>query len=88
MNRGPTDEAVVAVKLGADEFMVTWMRVKHRENDRKSEAKGGTRKRSWPLIKDRRVEISLTGATDYLHRKQRTNQAREITDNPLQTRVK
>ena len=44
MNRGSADEAVVVVKLDADEFMVTWMRGKHRESDRKSEMKGGTRK--------------------------------------------
>ena len=44
MNRGPADEAVVVVKVGADDFMVTWMRVKHRNSDRKLEAKGGTRK--------------------------------------------
>jgi hypothetical protein len=30
MNRGSADEAVVIVKFGADEFMVTWTRVKHR----------------------------------------------------------
>ena len=52
MNRGSADEAVVVVKFGADEFMVTWMRVKHRASDRKLEAKGGTWKRPWMLIKD------------------------------------
>jgi hypothetical protein len=45
MNRGSADEAIVVVKLVADEFMVTWMRVKQRESDRKLETKGGTRKR-------------------------------------------
>jgi hypothetical protein len=45
MNQGFADEAVVVVKVGADEFMVTWMRVKRRTSDRGLEAKGGTRKR-------------------------------------------
>jgi hypothetical protein len=45
MNRGSTDEAVVIVKVGADEFMVTWRRVKHRTSDRTLEVKGGTCKR-------------------------------------------
>ena len=59
MNRGPADEAVVIVKFGANEFMVTWRRVKHRISDRTLEVKGGTCKRPWPLIIDRRTEISL-----------------------------
>jgi len=42
MIRGPADEAVVVVKLGADDFMVTWKRVKHRARDGMLEAKGGT----------------------------------------------
>ena len=46
MNRGSTDEAVVIVKFDADEFMVTWRRIKHRTSDRRLEVKGGTRKRS------------------------------------------
>jgi len=46
MNRGSADEAVVIVKFGADEFMVTWRRVKHRISDRTLEVKGGTHKRS------------------------------------------
>lgn len=29
MERGSADEAVVIVKLGADESMVTWRRIKH-----------------------------------------------------------
>jgi hypothetical protein len=45
MNRGLTDEAVIIVKFGADDFMVTWMRVKHRASDRTLKVKGGTRKR-------------------------------------------
>ena len=44
MNRRFSDEAIVIVKFGADEFMVTWMRVKHRINGRMLEVKGGTRK--------------------------------------------
>jgi hypothetical protein len=70
MNRGSTDQAVVIVKCGADEFMVTWTRVKHRISDRMLEVKGETRKRSWPLIRDWRAEISLIGAVDYSRRKQ------------------
>ena len=70
MNRGSTDEAVVIVKFGDDEFMVTWRRVKHRISDRMLEVKGGTCKRPWPLIRDQRTEISRTGAVDYLRRKQ------------------
>ena len=70
MNRGSADEAVVTVKFDADEFMVTWRRVKHRIRDRTLEVKGGTCKRRWPLIIDWRTEISLTGAVDYLRRKQ------------------
>ncbi|MCK5478565.1 MAG: hypothetical protein KAI44_06590, partial [Methylococcales bacterium] len=50
MNRGFSDEAIVIVKSGADEFMVTWMRKKHQINNRTLEVKGGTRKRPWPLI--------------------------------------
>ena len=50
MNRGSADEAVVIVKFGADEFMVTWRRIKHRNSDRTLEVKGGTRKRPRPLI--------------------------------------
>ena len=46
MNRGSADEAVVIVKFGADEFMVTWRRVKHRISNRTLEMKGGTHKRS------------------------------------------
>jgi hypothetical protein len=46
MNRGSADEAVVIVKFGADEFMVTWRRVKYRISDRTLEVKGGTHKRS------------------------------------------
>ena len=44
MNRGFSDEAIVIVKFGASDFMVTWMRVKHQIRDRKLELKGGTRK--------------------------------------------
>jgi hypothetical protein len=70
MNRGSTDEAVKNVKFGADEFMVTWRRVKHRSSGGTLEVKDGTCKRPWPLIKDRRTEISLQGAVDCSRRKQ------------------
>jgi hypothetical protein len=52
MDRGSADEAVVIVKFGAGDFMVTWMRVKHRIRDRMLEVKGGTRKCPWTLIMD------------------------------------
>ena len=44
MNRGSSDEAIVIVKFGACDFMVTWMRIKHQVSDRTLELKGGTRK--------------------------------------------
>jgi hypothetical protein len=44
MNRGFSDEAIVIVKCGASDFMVTWIRVKHQINDRMLELKGGTHK--------------------------------------------
>jgi len=50
MDRGFSDEAIVIVKFGADEFMVTWVRAKHQTSDRKLEVKGGTRERPWSLI--------------------------------------
>ena len=50
MNRGFSDEAIVIVKFGARDSMVTWMRIKHQISNRKLEVKGGTRKRPWPLI--------------------------------------
>jgi hypothetical protein len=43
MGRGPADEAVVIVKLGADDLVVTQVRVKHRASGREPEVKGGTR---------------------------------------------
>ena len=52
MNRGSSDEAIVIVKFGAGDSMVTWMRVKHRISNRRLEVKGGTRKRPWPLIRN------------------------------------
>ena len=68
MDRGFSDEAIVIVKFGADEFMVTWVRVKHRTSNRTLEVKGGTRKRSWSLIIDWWYEICLIGATYYSQR--------------------
>jgi hypothetical protein len=50
MNRGFSDEAIVIVKFGAIDSMVTWKRVKHQISNRTLEVKGGTRKRPWPLI--------------------------------------
>ena len=70
MNRGSADEAIVIVKFGAGDFMVTWMRVKHRISNRTLEVKGGTCKRPWPLIIDWQSEISHTGIGDYSRRKQ------------------
>ena len=42
MDLRPADEAVVTVKLGADEDAVTYLRIKLPASDRKSEVKGGT----------------------------------------------
>ncbi len=42
MGLGVSDEAIGDVKLVADEGMVTYLRVKLRERDRKLESKGGT----------------------------------------------
>ena len=42
MYQEPPDEAVVAIKPGADEDMVTYLRVKLLERVRKSKVKGGT----------------------------------------------
>ena len=41
MEQEPADEAVVAIKPGADEDMVTYPRVKLLERDRTSKVKGG-----------------------------------------------
>jgi hypothetical protein len=59
IERGPADEAVVIVKLGAEEAVVTSRRGKRPVSGRKPEVKGGTRKRNRKLIKDSRFEISL-----------------------------
>jgi len=40
MDQGVTDSSVVAVKLRADENMVTYLRVKLLESSRKTEGKG------------------------------------------------
>jgi hypothetical protein len=45
MKRGSSDEAIVIVKSGADESLVTGRRVKLRASDRTLEVKGGTCKR-------------------------------------------
>ena len=39
MNRWSSDEAIVIVKFGAEEFRVTWRRVKQRISDRMLEVK-------------------------------------------------
>ena len=62
MGRGPTDEAVVIVKPGAGEPVVTQVRVNHRVSAREAEVKGGTRKRFWRLIRDCGSEISPSGS--------------------------
>lgn len=41
MDQGSPDETVVAVKPGADEDTVTYLRVKLLERDRMSKVKGG-----------------------------------------------
>jgi len=40
MERGPADEAVVIVKPGAEEPMVTWGRVNHRVSGREAGGEG------------------------------------------------
>jgi hypothetical protein len=40
MERGPADEAVVIVKLGAEEPVVTWGRVNHRVSGREAGGEG------------------------------------------------
>jgi hypothetical protein len=40
MERGPADEAVVIVKPGADEVMVTWLRVKRQDSGREARGEG------------------------------------------------
>lgn len=42
MDRGSTDEAVVTVKLDADDAVAMQLRVKHPASGRKPEVKGGT----------------------------------------------
>jgi hypothetical protein len=42
MDQGSSDEAVVAMKPGADEDAATYLRIKLLERDRMSKAKGGT----------------------------------------------
>ena len=58
MGRGSADEAVVIVKPGADDPVVTQVRVKHRVSAREAEVKGGTRERFWRLIRDYELETS------------------------------
>ena len=42
MGRGVSDEAIVAVKLLADDGAVTYLRIKAGDSNRMLEAKGGT----------------------------------------------
>ncbi len=46
MNQVVSDEAIVAMKLTADDDTVTYLRVKRAERDRMLKAKGGTCKRN------------------------------------------
>jgi hypothetical protein len=62
MGRGPADEAVVIVKPGACDPVVTSVRVKHRDSAREAEVKGGTRKRCWRLITDCGSEVGPYGS--------------------------
>jgi hypothetical protein len=62
MGRGPADEAVVIVKRGACDPVVTSVRIKHRASAREAEVKGGTRKRFWRFITDCGTEISPNGS--------------------------
>ena len=59
--RGPTDEAVVAVKLEAYENTVTYLRIKLPASDRKLEAKGGTCDQVSTPIKNYHHEFSQMG---------------------------
>ncbi len=62
MGQGSADEAVVIVKPGACDPVVTQVRIKHRDSGRELEVKGGTRKWSMRLIRDCGSEISLKGS--------------------------
>ena len=86
MERGPAEEAVVIVKPGADEPEVTSGRVNHPVSDRRLEVKGGTRKRSWALMRDQGSEISCERAEDYSRRRLRANRPCRIDERPLQKR--
>jgi len=77
MERGPAEEAVVIVKPGAGEVVVTQLRVKRQVSGRQLEMKGGQRQWSRKLIKDDEFEISLSGATDYPRRRYRAHRKRD-----------
>jgi hypothetical protein len=62
MGRGPADEAVVTVKPGACEPMVTSVRLKQRASAMEAEVKGGIRKGFWRLIRDCGQEIGPKGS--------------------------
>lgn len=40
MDQGQSDESIVAVKLDAEDTMVTWLRTKHRVRDRDVKGEG------------------------------------------------
>ena len=58
MNRGFADEAVVVVKVDAEEVMVTWLRVKHRQSDKEVGDEGRNMQAVNSLIIDSKPEIS------------------------------
>ena len=62
MGRWPAEEAVVIVKPGAEDPVVTQVRVKHRVSAREAEVKGGTCKRNRTLVTDCGSEISPSGS--------------------------
>jgi hypothetical protein len=58
MNRGFADEAVVIVKVDAEEVMVIWLRVKHRQSDQEVGDEGRNMSAVNSLIIDSNPEIS------------------------------
>lgn len=62
MGRRSADEAVVIVKPGAGDPVVTQVRVKHRVSAREAEVKGGTCKRNRMPVTDCGSEASPSGS--------------------------
>jgi hypothetical protein len=86
MGRRPADEAVVLVKPGACDPVVTSVRVNHRASARAAEVKGGTRERFWRFITDRGSEISPEGDVgDWPRRKHWLNQRQAIVERTTQS---